>query len=70
MHNIAAQFVVARREAWRQNFHLSVDGVLRGVKGERALGPDEPSEESVELGAAAAHDNGLTLLSDDSPIVR
>ena len=53
MHNTAAQFVVARREAWRQNFHLSVDGVLRGVKGERALGPDEPSEESVELGAAA-----------------
>ena len=52
------------------NFHLSVDGVLRGVKGEGALGPDEPSEESVELGAAAAHDNGLTLLSDDSPIVR
>ena len=53
LHNTAAQFVVARREAWRQNFHLSVDGVLRGVKGEGALGPDEPSEESVELGAAA-----------------
>ena len=47
MHKTAAQFVVARREAWRQNFHLSVDGVLRGVKGERALGPNEPSEESV-----------------------
>ena len=42
MHNTAAQFVVARREAWRQNFHLSVDGVLRGVK-----------VEGVELGAAA-----------------